>query len=199
MDVSKLDEDDVLEFVKLKKSTWRVYVSTGKAPKKDGQFPMSKRRPGGGPFWYRETIERWLEERNRKFSNTGKPIFIKTEAYDTAAEWIALGMWEVYPEWGVIDLGGGGRISVAGGGMGYLVASVNWVNDIGRTEYAQVYLHRVIWEHREGIGDLRKVVPEGLVVEHKNRIPYDNRVANMQEITVAQKLATRRQLHYGDV
>jgi predicted DNA-binding transcriptional regulator AlpA len=174
----KLDEDEVCALAGIKKNTFRTYLSQGKAPKPDGKFGMAR-----GGFWYRETVEKWIEKRETKGAGG-----VNLQAYDAAAWMIETGYWEVDPTLGTLRIQDHERYTLSGSGQGYLYAPIRWINNLGLNESGLVLVHRVIWEHRyfrpevrEDKREKRVVVGEDMVVRHSNGISVDNRLANLYE------------------
>lgn len=69
---------------------------------------------------------------------------------------------------------------------GYLVAQI-WNSETKRTE--KVLQHRLIWEIYRG------PIPEGGVIHHKNGIPSDNRIENLELLP---SLGAHQTLHQNE-
>lgn len=165
----------------LKRSTWRQYTYEKRTPEPDGFLSTTR-----GPYWYETTIEKWNTERKQlkdRYREDGTRMRVHRAAYDFAAELIEHGKWRVYPEHGIVATS---SICVTNG---YLATRLITPN----REQLQVVHHRIIWEWQTG-----SYVPldDKLVVDHKNRIRWDNRLDNLRSITQAENMLNRLDSQY---
>lgn len=190
MNGRKFTEDEVCQLLNLKKSTWRQYRSRSwgvTAPPPDGHIGVVRE-----PFWYEETIAEYRKKvgkRGKKGSNG--PLVVNRQAYDLVAQLIYEKRWTVYPENGILDTNGngGGYQNIKFMGMGYMTSSIGGWDEERRVNRSFLVLHhRIIHEWRT-----EEYVPteDGMVIDHINRIPHDNRAANLRAVTMKENLLNR--------
>jgi hypothetical protein len=59
MSEGQLSSRDAAAYVGLPPSSWRVYVARGEAPAPDGKI-------GNSNWWWRDTLDKWKQEREAK-------------------------------------------------------------------------------------------------------------------------------------
>ena len=82
---------------------------------------------------------------------------------------------------------GKGRPAVSAGDVAGCLEKNRWRVTIN---YKSYLVHRIIWELHNGI------IKDNMVIDHMNRDPTDNRLANLREISFRENLLNQRKKKY---
>ena len=102
---------------------------------------------------------------------------VNASKYEAAAHLIATGRWRVDPEEGRLFGYSGAQLKSLSR-SGYVVAMGKYPEG----KPFKAFAHRVIWESVNG------PIPDGMSVNHKNGLKHDNRIVNLELVSIGDNL-----------